>query len=122
MLICLETANYHMTQQEIARIIDGEILLPTEAKVHFGVASDLMSDVLTLDGDDIVLLTGLVNVQAIRTAEMADIPLVVFLRGKKVDSEIIEMAEEGGIGLIQCRHSLFNASGKLYAAGIKPMY
>lgn len=111
-----------MTQTELANTINGEVLLPTDAEVRFGVASDLMSDVLTLDGEDIVLLTGLVNVQAIRTAEMADIPLVVFMRGKKVDKEIIEMAKESEIGLVCCKHSLFNASGKLYAAGIKPMY
>ena len=84
MLIWAETADNWMTIHEIAKTIDGEVILPTDAHVHFGVASDLMSDVLTLDGDDIVLLTGLANVQAIRTAEMADIPLVVFLRGKKI--------------------------------------
>ena len=111
-----------MTQEEIAKTIEGKIILPTKANVYHGVACDLMSDVLTLDGEDIVLLTGLVNVQTIRTAEMADIPLVVFLRGKQVDKKIVEMAEESGIGLIECKHSLFYVAGKLFAEGIKPMY
>lgn len=111
-----------MTIQEIANAIEGIVLLPTDAEVHYGVASDLMSDVLTLDGDDIVLLTGLATVQAIRTAEMADIPVVVFLRGKQIGNDILKMAADSNIGVVACHHSLFNASGRLYAAGIKPMY
>lgn len=111
-----------MNINQVAELIQGTVLLSTQAEVHYGVASDLMSDVLTLDGEDIVLLTGLATVQAIRTAEMADIPLVVFLRGKAVGNDILDMARQGGIGVIACRHSLFNASGRLFAAGIKPMY
>lgn len=111
-----------MRIDEIATLLEGKILVQSDAEVVFGVASDLMSDVLTLDGDDIALLTGLVNVQTIRTAEMADIPLVVFVRGKTISSEIIEMAKESGIGVIRSEYGLFRGAGCLYGAGLKPMY
>jgi hypothetical protein len=47
-------------------------------------ASDLMSDVLTLKNDNLVLITGLATLQTIRTAEMADINCIIFVRNKKV--------------------------------------
>ena len=108
--------------EEIATILEGEICVHSDAEVHFGAASDLMSDVLTLDGDDIVLLTGLATVQTLRTAEMADIPLVVVLRGKRIDDEMLALAAESEIGLIRTPMSMFQANARLFNAGLKPMY
>ena len=57
-----------------AEVICGEDILDRDAKSAFG--SDLMSDVLAFAKEQSVLLTGLVNPQAIRTALMLDMPCV----------------------------------------------
>ena len=102
------------------KVVCGESLLETE--VARGFASDLMSDVLTLDTDDVLLITGLANLQAIRTAEMSDISCIIFARNKKVNQEMINLAKESNMILIECVSSVFKTSGKLYEAGIKPVF
>ncbi|MDO9510206.1 MAG: hypothetical protein Q7J34_00475 [Bacteroidales bacterium] len=91
-------------------------------EIEYGFASDLMSDVLTLDTDKVVLLTGLANIQAIRTAEMSDISCVVFVRNKKASAEMIRVAQESGIVLLEFTGTMFKAVSILSQAGIKPVY
>ena len=97
-------------------------LKTTCKEVEFGFASDLMSDVLTLNRDKMLLMTGLNNMQTIRTAEMAEIEVVIIVRNKKVSADMIALANENNICLIECPYSLFRASGLLFHAGIKPLY
>jgi len=114
-----------MKLKEIAAILDASISCGEEKldhEVEMGYSSDLMSDVLTLDTDNLVLLTGLVNMQAIRTAEMADIKAIVFVRNKKASQEMIELAMENGICLLESPYSLFKSSGMLFQSGLKPIY
>lgn len=85
-------------------------------------SSDLMSDVLTLDEDNILLITGLVNVQLIRTAEMADIRVILLARNKKATPEMIRLADENEIVLLESPFSIFRASGVLFSNGINPVY
>lgn len=85
-------------------------------------SSDLMSDVLTLDDDNMLLVTGLSNVQLIRTAEMADIDVVVLARNKKATDEMINLANENGLVLLETPFSIFRTSGILYENGLKPVY
>lgn len=85
-------------------------------------SSDLMSDVLTLDEENILLITGLANVQLIRTAEMADISVVLLARNKKASSEMIQLAEENGLVVLETPYSIFRASGILFSKGLKPVY
>jgi len=81
-----------------------------------------MSDVLTIDSEDILLITGLANTQSIRTAEMADIHFILLVRNKKATPEMIELAHEIGIVLMETPFSLFKTSGILYESGLKPVY
>ena len=114
-----------MKVKEVVEIINGELICGesnSDLEVRMGFASDLMSDVLTLDSEQVLLITGLANLQAIRTAEMSDISCIVFARKKKVSKEMIELAKESNIALIECASSVFKAAGKLYAAGINPVY
>ena len=60
--------------------------------------------------------------QAIRTAEMSDIPCVIFVRNKKINQEIISLAKENEIVIIECKVSMFKASGILFNAGVKPIF
>ena len=55
-----------------------------------------MSDVLAFVKDQSLLLTGLINSQVIRTAEMMDIAAVCFVRGKIPPDDVIELAKEKG--------------------------
>ncbi len=79
------------------------------------VAADLMSDVLVDGRPGFVLVTGLANVQTIRTAAIADLAAVVFARGKAVPPEVIELAREMKVPIFTSPLSLFDAAGGLYA-------
>ncbi len=110
-----------MKVREIAEALNAEILcgfdgLDTEISCAFG--SDLMSDVLAFVKGKTVLLTGLINQQVIRTAEMADLSAIVFVRGKKPEEDIIRLAQENNIIVLLTRDTLYSASGKLYARGL----
>jgi len=77
-----------------------------------------MSDVLAYVKDQSVLLTGLLNAQVVRTAEMMDMLCIVFVRGKRPEAEVIELAREKGIVLLSTQERLFTACGILYTNGL----
>ena len=112
-----------MTIQDIKDLLRAEVLWAEEDmlshEVHTACGSDMMSDVLAFVKDQAVLLTGLVNPQVIRTAEMMDIVCIVFVRGKKPAPAMIELAEERGIVLLSSRHRMFTACGLLYENGLR---
>ena len=80
--------------------------------------ADLMSDVLAFTHAGTLLLTGLTNPQVVRTAEMAGIRAIIFVRGKRPPRETIALAEEKGIPLLATRYTLYEACGRLYNAGL----
>lgn len=87
-----------------------------------GFSSDLMSDALALlrdETEDILFLTGLANVQSLRTAEVLDLDTILFVRGKPLDINIVKMAEELHINLFQTDDTMFEACGKLYEKGMR---
>ena len=100
-----------------AKVYAGEDMLDTEVKEACG--SDLMSDVLAFVKDEALLLTGLQNLQVLRTAEMMDIVCIVFVRGKMPDPSMIGLAEERGIALLSCGQRMFTACGLLYENGLR---
>lgn len=99
-----------------AEILTGNELLDIE--IHAACGSDLMSDVLAFVKDQGMLLTGLVNPQVVRTAEMMDMRCVVFVRGKRPGQDIIELAESSGIALMTTTLRMFGACGRLYQEGM----
>lgn len=114
-----------MKINDLTSIINGEVLCGFENlthEVHFAFACDLMSDVLTIKQNNVLLITGLSNVQTIRTAEMSDINCVIIVRNKDVSKEMIRLAKESEIVLIKCKYSMFRTSGLLFSAGIKPIF
>ena len=100
-----------------AKIYCGEEFLDRE--VHTACGSDMMSDVLAYVKDQSVLLTGLVNSQVIRTAEMMDMVCIVFVRGTKPDEQMIELARERSIVIMSTEFRMFTACGLLYENGLK---
>ncbi len=103
-----------------ARVVCGNDKLNTEIK--FAFASDLMSDVLTLDAEYLMLVTGLANLQVIRTAEMADIFCIVFVRNKKINSEMKRVAEENQMVVLESPYSMFRSISILHDRGLQPVY
>ncbi len=103
-----------------AEVVSGHTKLEREVEAVF--ASDLMSDVLTIDSEKLLLLTGLVNIQTIRTSEMSDIKNIVLVRNKKATPEMIALAEENRIVIMQCSYSMYKTSGILFQRGINPVY
>jgi len=114
-----------MKVDDISSVLNGEIVCcsgKSKQELTHAFASDLMSDVLTVNCNELLLITGLANVQTIRTAEMSDIDCIVFVRNKSVSSEMKDLAEELGMILVTCPMSMFRASGELYKAGMKPVF
>jgi hypothetical protein len=110
---------------EIATLVNGSMVCTgntSEVSVNRAFASDLMSDVLTLNTDSLLLITGLANMQTIRTAEMAEIKNILLVRNKKPSDDMIRIAEQEGINILTCSKSMFAACGILFQAGIKPVY
>jgi len=114
-----------MKISEIASAVNGEILCGSQHlddHVETAFASDLMSDVLTLKIENLLMITGLSNIQSIRTAEMSDIKYVLIVRNKEVTEDMVELAEENDMVLIRSAYSMFKASGILYQNNLKPVY
>ena len=110
-----------MDLKSIERLLKGSVLTSNRGEnldVKKAFACDLMSDVLALVEEDVALITGLTNIQAIRTAEMKDIQCVIFVRGKKPSLNVIELADEKGITIMSTSKTMFNACCELYKAGI----
>ena len=110
---------------KIVQLLDAKILCGSHRikdEISKAFSSDLMSDVLTLDAENILLISGLANVQLIRTAEVADIHYLVIVRNKKVTEDIIDLASKLNMVLIESPFSMFKASGILFANGLDPLY
>lgn len=112
-----------MTVRRISEILETKIVLGAEdldsIEVSAACGADLMSDVMAFVKDKVVLLTGLVNPQAIRTADLMDIRVVVFVRGKIPTADIVDLARENGMIILSTKYSMFLACGRLYEAGLR---
>ena len=108
----------------IANLLSAEILCgedQTNCEGHSACASDMMSDVLAFVKDQAVLLTGLVNPQVIRTAEMMDMRCIVFVRNKQPSEAMLELARESGIAVLTSKFRMYEACGVLYASGLNSL-
>jgi predicted transcriptional regulator len=111
-----------MTVQEVINILEGQFFCGEESaslELASACGADLMSDVMAFVKDRVLLLTGLVNPQVIRTAELLDIHCIVFVRGKAPSMDMIDMAKESDIILGGTKLPMFLACGKLYEGGLK---
>jgi predicted transcriptional regulator len=111
-----------MTVREAVDILEGQFFSGEDQgdlEVASACGADLMSDVMAFVKDRVLLLTGLVNPQVIRTAELLDIRAVIFVRGKSPSRDMIEMADDAGIVLGGTKQPMFISCGKLYEAGLR---
>ena len=106
---------------EISIILEADVLCCEELlenEVNSACGSDMMSDVLAFVKNQAVLLTGLVNPQVIRTAEMMDMHCIVFVRGKNPSEDMLQLAKECEIVVMSTKMRMFEACGKLYTHGL----
>ena len=110
-----------MTLEEVLRLVDGRavsLAVDPSLEVNMACGADLMSDVLAFTHAGTLLLTGLTNPQVVRTAEMAGISAIIFVRGKLPPPETVKLAEDRNVPLLATRYTLYEACGRLYAAGL----
>ena len=110
-----------MTISQIMDILHAHPLTKTynpDLEVHSACGSDMMSDVLASTHNKDVLLTGLVNPQVVKTADMMDVKCIVFVRSKMPDAAMIDLAEQRGIILLSTDERMYMSCGRLYAAGL----
>jgi hypothetical protein len=111
-----------MTVADAVKILEGQFFTgqdKADLDIVSACGADLMSDVMAFVKDRVLLLTGLVNPQVIRTAELLDIRSIIFVRGKSPSRDMIDMAEESDIILGGTKLPMFIACGKLYEGGLK---
>ena len=111
-----------MKINEMTALLSGEVRTAAahaDAEIISAYAGDMLSDVLALGSQPDVLLTGLLNPQVIRTAEMLDMHCIIFVRGKTPADEVLTLAREKGIAVISTQRGMFTASGLLYGAGLR---
>ncbi len=111
-----------MKISDIKDLLEAEVLCGGEClekEIHSACGSDMMSDVLAYVKDQAVLLTGLVNAQVIRTAEMMDMKCIVFVRSKRPSQDMIDLAEESGIAVLTTPKRMYDACGILYSSGLR---
>ena len=109
-----------MKATEIQALLNATVLvgpLP-EDDILTACGSDMMSDVLAFPKERMVLLTGLTNTHVVRTCEMLDVLLIVFVRGKIPGAEVLEMARERDIVVMASPCTLYEACGRLYTNGL----
>ena len=112
-----------MKLHEVLEIIEGKVIskgVDLNTEVITGGGADLMSDVLAFGQDGMLLMTGLTNPQVVRTAEMAGVQAIIFVRSKLPPAETVALAEEKGIPLLASRYTMFETCGRLYQAGLSP--
>ena len=110
-----------MRLEEVVKIVRGVVLNPQVSlnrDVKGACGADLMSDVLASIQPDALLLTGLTNLQVVRTAQMADVRAIVLVRGKKAQPEMLELATQENIPVISSPYGMFELCGRLHKAGL----
>ncbi len=111
-----------MTQNELIKTVNAKEAtgIKSDINIYSICASDLMSEVLMIAKPHCLIVTNLVNMQTIRTAEMVESAGILFVRDKYPTEEMVRLACRNSIPLYVTSLSLFEACGKLYDAGLKP--
>jgi predicted transcriptional regulator len=111
-----------VTLEQIVKIVQGKVIsaeVDLSTIVETGFGADLMSDVLAFVHTGTMLLTGLTNPQVVRTAEMAGITAIMFVRGKYPPAPTIALATEKQIPLLWSPFTMYETCGRLYEAGLR---
>ena len=112
-----------MRLREIIDLLGGEIVegpeRAEEIEVETCFAADLMSDVLRYSQPGALLVTGLVTIQSVHTADVAELAAVLYVAGKHPEEPVRALARERRIVLFTTRLPMVEACGLLHDAGLK---
>jgi predicted transcriptional regulator len=111
-----------MKISEVRDTLKATVLVGMDQLDHSVVAAggaDLMDDVLAAAAKGSVLLTGLTTEQVLRTAKIAEVGAIVFVRGKKPKENVVDLARSYNMPLLLTDYSLFVACGRLYMSGLR---
>ncbi len=112
-----------MTLAEIRRLLDCKVIvgedLLEQTQVTSCFAADLMSDVLAFSRPGALLVTGLTSLQSVHTADIADLPAILFIRDKRPDGSVADVARHKRIPLLTTRRYMFETCGLLFDHGLK---
>ena len=101
-----------MNVQDAVSILNAEMIVRGEGflkDIKHVIASDLMSDVLLVDEDDMLLLTSLASDQVLRTAQIVGAVAVIVVNGKSLPSSMKQVARDLGMTLAVSSQSKFDA-------------
>jgi len=110
-----------MKVSQIQKLVKASVLsgqVNENMEVFKACGADLMSDVLRFAKEDVILITGLTNIHTLRTAEMANIQFVLFVRDKEPPAEVIDEAQEAGLTILKTNLPMYETCGILYASGL----
>jgi len=110
-----------MKLSEIKEILGATVLCVPERDPEFSsvMGSDMMSDVLAFAEPDCLMVTGLISMQSVRTADIADAAAIVYVRGKSPDKQTIILAVDLDIPLLTTEKGMVDVCGILYSKGLK---
>jgi predicted transcriptional regulator len=111
-----------MKLAEIRDILECEVLTENDdlsVDVNQVVASDGMSEILAFAKSSELMITGLTNIQSIRTADVAGVSAVIYCRGKRPDKRVVEFAKQKRIPVMITKMVMFDICGILYNKGLK---
>ena len=106
---------------EVKRILEAEVLTGDgldSVEVEMACGADLMSDVLAHIKSGSLLLTGLTNQQVVRTAEIASVRAICFVRGKRPTPQVVALAARNEIPLLTTGLPMFESCGLLFGSGL----
>jgi predicted transcriptional regulator len=111
-----------VTLREIRKLLHCDVLTAgddLEFDITQVVASDGMSEILAFARSNELMITGLTNIQSIRTADVAGVSAVLYCRGKLPDDKVIEFARQKQIPVLATKMGMFDICGVLYSRGLK---
>ncbi len=113
-----------MRLRDVAELLECEVVSGggelDRLEINACFAADLMSDVLAFSRAGALLVTGLASLQAVHTADVADLAAVLFVSGKRPPPPVVELAFENRLPLLSTALSMFEACGRLFRMGLSP--
>ncbi len=98
-------------------VLTGADALDTE--IDMAVASDAMSVVLASPHPQALMITGLTNIQSVRTAQISHLPAILYVLGGRPTEATVKLARDNKTVLLSTEFGMFNCCGILYSHGIR---
>jgi hypothetical protein len=98
-------------------VLTGVDALDTE--IDMAVASEAMSVVLASPHPRALMITGLTNIQSVRTAHVSYMPAILYVRGSRPTEATVKLAHANKMVLLSTELGMFDSCGILYSHGIR---